>query len=285
VWERGLLFGWTQINHPFNLAVSLANAKATYQGSAVSMTEAVRNGWLFVTVYEWVSGNWQTFDLRNGVLEPGHSYWIYAYKNGVTLTLVDREPALTLKLPLPGGKHWALTAEAGDGGCTASNPQEPSHINGNHFSLDFSPRSEENSGNPEIDVRVFAAAGGKVAEIGTNPDDPLRNGYYVVLDHDYDGLVETGYTTRYLHLKDLPLVDKGDVVNPGQQLGVMGGTGGWEIHLHIGVRFQNDGGSTEAVKVELRKVHMEGLGFEDYKAECTLGTTYSVAYYPSSNTP
>ena len=193
------------------------------------------------------------------------------------------QDVLRLKLPLPGGKRWLLTTEVGDAGCTASDPPEPSHTGLNHFSLDFSPRSSENSGEPEIDVRVFAAAAGRVAEIGSDPDSP--NGFYVVLDHDCDDNVRTGYTTRYLHLKEIPLVTEKTSVVQGQQLGVMGETGKAKgIHLHIGLRFQDDGGSTEAIRAELGKVLMEGLRFEEFKTECKSGTVTPVKYYPSSNT-
>lgn len=193
------------------------------------------------------------------------------------------ETRLRLKLPLPGGKHWLLTTEVGDGGCTASQPEPaPSHTGINYFSVDFSPRSQENGGNPEIVVPVYAAGDGRVAVRGTDPTHP--NGYYIVLDHDGDGNVQTGYSTRYLHLRDVPEVSMGQMLKQGDRLGIMGGTGGYPVHLHFGLRFADDGGSSEAAKMELRKVLIEGFTLEEYKAECQVGTQIPIKYYYSSNT-
>jgi murein DD-endopeptidase MepM/ murein hydrolase activator NlpD len=73
---------------------------------------------------------------------------------------------------------------------------------------------------------VLASAAGTVSQVGrdgevTNPP----HGNFVYIDHG------GGWVTNYLHLRDAPLVAKDQVVNAGQQIGVVGNTA-TEVHLH-----------------------------------------------------
>lgn len=64
-------------------------------------------------------------------------------------------------------------------------------------------------------VPIVASADGKVVKVGI---DPLGFGKYIEIDHRY------GFRTRYSHLRDF-LVDAGDEVRQGQDIGLMGSTG------------------------------------------------------------
>lgn len=196
------------------------------------------------------------------------------------------------KLPLSGGKNWLLTTEIGDQGCNGNSPPLPSHTGNNYFSLDFDDRSQ--SVGQESNVSVFAVGGGKVLFAGFVDQDGTRcNGYHVILDHDYDGNVNTGISTRYLHLVEGSLtVVTGDTVSQGAKLGVLGDTGSglvsnsetnescgnWGTHIHIGFRSTNNGSSNVG---ELDNVTMEGKKLSEYTATCSGGNP--TRYFPSSN--
>lgn len=92
---------------------------------------------------------------------------------------------------------------------------------GYHHGLDIANRR----GTP-----IVAAASGTVLEAGWG-----SLGWYVIIDHG------NGFQTIYGHLAERPLVHEGDVVEKGQQLGLMGrtyGRGGYAsgVHLHFAVR-------------------------------------------------
>ena len=198
------------------------------------------------------------------------------------------ENGLNLKMPLQAGRSWRLTTEIGDQGCNASaNGPTPSHSGLNYFSLDFDPNrwSEQEqkfideSNHGKWSIPVFAAAGGIVVEvnyqerIGTNQ----MNGWYVVINHNYRPNTD-GYTTRYIHLKEKPLVSTNQVVRQGLKIGYMGNTGTDEVHLHFSVRFNNSGGSTVDA---LKRVRIEDLTLDQYVAKCNqIGPTN---LFPSSN--
>ena len=109
-----------------------------------------------------------------------------------------------------------------------------------------------------------------IVEIGGGNNFNDFNGFYIVIDHDGDGNINTGFTTRYLHLKQAAARANatslviGDSVNQGDQIGIVGTTGkgangnptSTAEHLHFGVRYQNQGYSYIP---ELSKVIMEGL--------------------------
>lgn len=124
---------------------------------------------------------------------------------------LDFTPTLEMKMPLPGNISWAVTTEVGGFDCT-TDPQDMAHADDKYFSIDFSWRNKDANGaqvypNPNgtaVDIPVVAAAGGKVvyargADTAGNP-----NGFYVVIDHDYDGNLNTGVSTWYVH----PLVSR-----------------------------------------------------------------------------
>jgi hypothetical protein len=85
-------------------------------------------------------------------------------------------------------------------------------------------------------VPVFAVLGGSVIEVGNGvkdgpdakPVDSEQLGNYVAIDHG------NGHVTRYLHLREKSiLVSVGDVVQAGQQIGLVGSSGVryWPPHL------------------------------------------------------
>lgn len=179
---------------------------------------------------------------------------------------------LELKMPLPGGKYWLLTTEIGGGDCATATP-DGHHTGINHYSLDFDDTSLVNGVvKQEYGVPVYAAASGTVLE------SPLilANGNYVVIDHG------NGYTTRYLHLRDAPVVLPGQKITTGTQIGVVGNSGdSTGSHLHFGVRYHNDGSAGVA---ELQKVTLEGRSLSAIKTNCDASGS-RIAYYQSTNTP
>lgn len=83
---------------------------------------------------------------------------------------------------------------------------------------------------------IYAAADGVVTEIGSND----RSGNYVTITHHLgDGTV---YTTTYMHqyTEDI-LVQQGQTVTAGQQIGAVGNAG-WSTgpHLHFEIRDASD---------------------------------------------
>ncbi|MEK7650496.1 MAG: M23 family metallopeptidase [Patescibacteria group bacterium] len=179
---------------------------------------------------------------------------------------------LALKMPLPGGKSWLLTTEAGGTDCASSVP-DPYHAGINYYSLDFDD-SYYVAGVVEqgFDVPVGAAADGMVLAV----PPVVGNGNYIVIDHG------DGYTTRYLHLKDGSLtVTPGQYVTTGTQIGVVGNTGESKgTHMHFAVR-KNESGAQDTPGMEL--VTLEGHPFSYFKTQCSDGLRY--AYYPSTNKP
>lgn len=202
------------------------------------------------------------------------------------LLLLEFTPSIRLKMPLPSGR-WLVTTEVGGYDCVGGSSYWPDEYHtdstGNYYSIDFT--------GPE-NTRILAPASGVVTTAGGTTDG--ANGYHIVIDHDGDGSVNTGFQTRYLHLKSLPakkngtLLKVGDKVNVGDQIGIMGNTGKYTTgrHLHFGVRYQNSGDSTVN---NLAKAVMEGMLLKGYQTECTLksdGTPIgSFKTYPSTNAP
>jgi len=217
----------------------------------------------------------------------------------------DFTPTLQLKMPLPGGHKWLVTNEVGGYECLGQSPWPDIYhqdSTGNYFAVDFSWRNILDGGSTvyteSSDIPILAAAGGKIVDIrSSNPNHP--NGYYIVVDHDSDGNISTGFTTRYLHLKYPPArsggtpLQLGDSVTQGEEIGVMGTTGedaqgnptSTGIHLHFGVRYQNSGLSTVP---ELAKVVMDGDILKGYQTKCSEdadGTPLDwIRYYKSENT-
>lgn len=183
----------------------------------------------------------------------------------------------SFKLPLPGNISWLVTTETGGYDCKGSYDQY--HDGLNYFATDFSWRNRDSNGNQvysEIsDIPIKAASGGKVA-VATYSSD---NGYYVVVDHDGDGNLSTGFSTRYLHLKYSPSVSVGQTVAQGAVLGYMGNTGlSNGTHLHFGVRYADQGYSTS----NGRYATADGWLLKGIQTEC-LNNNW-IRYYWSSNT-
>lgn len=101
---------------------------------------------------------------------------------------------------------------------------------------------------------VHAARGGIVARveeshsIGCWEDGCGRYANYIVILHD------DGTTGEYYHLKqDGALVDVGDVVARGQQIGLSGNTGHTTMpHLHFAVYRATEWGNTQSIPVRFR---------------------------------
>ena len=196
-------------------------------------------------------------------------------------------PTPAFKMPLPGGVSWLVTTEAGGYDCTGKGLQpDTGHANLNYFSVDFSWRNKDSNGNQAYsspagggNIPILAAAAGKIA--ATSVTNPIPdNGNYVVVDHDGDGNLATGFSTRYLHLRDVPMVAVGQSVQQGDQLGWMGSTGNSTApHLHFGVRYNDDGSSTRA---EVTYVTVDGWLLKSFQTECSSGGDY-IRYYHSSN--
>ncbi len=101
---------------------------------------------------------------------------------------------------------------------------------------------------------VHAARGGIVARveeshsIGCWEDGCGRYANYIVVLHD------DGTTGEYYHLQqDGALVDVGDVVSRGQEIGVSGNTGHTTMpHLHFAVYRATEWGNTQSIPVRFR---------------------------------
>lgn len=223
-------------------------------------------------------------------------------------------PTLQLKMPLPGvlgplKLTWLLTNEIGGYECTGGIPwPDTAHqdvgSDGNYYSIDITWTNKDGNGAAsqygQYNTPVLAAAGGKVVGVGGGNNNGDFNGFYIVIDHDSDGNPNTGFSTRYLHLKQYAarangtLLAVGNSVNQGDQIGIMGTTGkdangnptSTAEHLHFGVRYQDHGYSYIP---ELTKVVMEGLILKSYQTECAVNgsgvPTSRIRYYNSTNTP
>lgn len=263
-------------------------------------------GWSITSWYQnWQSGAWGKFGF---MIDPQYNTNTFTtirssrYADFVAdptadgkrpMLQFDFTPTLQLKMPLPAGYSWLLTNEAGGYECSGRAPwpdnyHDDTYSPGNYFSLDFSWRNKLTSGQGpspygQNNTPILAAAAGVVNFAGGNAtSDP--NGFWVVIDHDYDNDLNTGFQTRYLHMNALPVVVNGNTVSQGQILGYMGNTGiSTATHLHFGVRYQNKGLSTIS---ELTKVLLEGKLIKSYQTECSVNSsgwpTDWIRYYPSN---
>ena len=88
--------------------------------------------------------------------------------------------------------------------------------------------------NAACGVPLVAARGGEVIR---SRYDPVLYGHDVIVRGRLDGR-----TYRYSHLRDTPLVKKGDTVRTGQRIGYIGATGNARsigCHLHFELRARN----------------------------------------------
>lgn len=201
------------------------------------------------------------------------------------------------KIPLPGELYWLVTTEVGGYDCLGDIPgnspwPDTAHQNNNYFSIDFSWKNFDANWNQRYDpnysdpaknnIPILAAANGKVAIANDDLNNP--NGYYVVIDHDDDVNVGTGFSTRYLHLKYAPNFTEGQYVSQGDIIGYMGNTGlSNGVHLHFGVRYNNNGDANTFVSY----VVMDGFILKSFQTECSIDSNgqpkEKILYYPSTN--
>ena len=212
------------------------------------------------------------------------------------LLRLDIVPSLQLKMPLPNNARWNVSTEIGSTDC-AGQPDihhvdsnvitdpDGTTINGSFFAIDFSWRNIDANGNQvyanpadnsSVGIAILAAGYGKVRITGV--DD--NKGNFVIIDQlDQNGNL-TGFSTRYLHLRDLPLVSKGQTVNQGKTLGYMGNTGiSIGNHLHFGVAYNN---SSISSSPDLSRVVMDGLLLRSYQTDCDASGN-RIRYYSSTN--
>ncbi len=192
-------------------------------------------------------------------------------------------------LPLPGGKSWKLTVEAG--GLAYDGTVDLFHTGIKFYSLDFSPFSKSLDGKimEEKEVPILAMAGGMIYEVGTNAFHP--NGYYVRIDHDRDGLESTGYQSISAHLRDTPIVSVKQFVVQGQKIGVMGSTGHLDgeptstgRHVHITFYYKGTGSLKGGDSEKLNLIMLEGKAIKEYKVEALCYPWgFEPAFYPSFN--
>ncbi len=204
---------------------------------------------------------------------------------------VSYEKLPRFKMPLPGNRAWKLTVEAG--GHAFDNKPDPAHTGRTYYSIDFSSYWKALDGDTNIyiavDPPIYAMAGGFV--YGANYD--TTNGWHVRIDHDYDGKTETGFQTVYLHMKNQPLVQYGQRVSQGQQIGIMGDTGNsLGTHIHVTFYFANNGGTAPGGWNDspyLNLVKMENRLLKDYKLSTIWDTSenppqFKPLFYQSTNT-
>ncbi|NOZ73320.1 MAG: peptidoglycan DD-metalloendopeptidase family protein [Chloroflexi bacterium] len=118
----------------------------------------------------------------------------------------------------------------------AKNCQTGVNCYNGHNGIDFQKKTGSDS--------IYPAAAGIVAEVRKHWPKPQKGsrddsyGNYVLLDHG------GGYATFYAHLASVnPAIDVGTVIAETRSitLGIMGGTGGWPIHLHFGIYYDKNG--------------------------------------------
>lgn len=185
--------------------------------------------------------------------------------NGIS---VRESNGLTLMLPLPQGKSWLLTVEAGGvvtsllgGGVDRFHTNETDGF----YSLDFDDLTSEDG--ELTNVPVLAAGRGTVVRVS---DDPGGYGVFVEIDHG------GGYSTLYAHLKDGSVnVAEGSGIGAGHPLGIVGSTGNSTgTHLHFEVSYNSHSQSGTA---DLENVKLAGRKLTEYKVEP------APQYYSSGN--
>jgi len=200
--------------------------------------------------------------------------------NEIFVEVIQPNPVQpNLKMPLDSSKSWYLTIQAGGISCCWKNSDgttwiDKYHKGNGYYSLDFDDITKQDG--QLTDVKVFASGSGKVIEAdGTSTNycntSTASWGYTVLIDHDYpyDG---TGYTTRYAHLKNPPLVSVNNDVTQGEEIGIMGDTGSsCGTHLHFQISYNNSSKKDESALADIK---LGGIKVVNYKAG---------NYYPPSD--
>lgn len=191
-----------------------------------------------------------------------------------------------LRLPLPGGKHWLLSTEAGTpvptnvcpsglGGKFYGGGYDCLHSGNSKYALDFVDNNQEEGHLSAVDVDILAAGDGTVDTVTINPGQHIGCncfGNFVVIKH------ANNFATTYGHLKDGSItVSQGQQVTQGQRIAVMGTSGdSTGIHIHFETRYNNQGATQPTV---LDQAVLDGTRIIDYK----VGTTTMPTYYLSTN--
>jgi hypothetical protein len=237
----------------------------------------------------WQSGSCPNHGLRLEHLSVYDNTWtIFASERYPDVAkqpklVVTTRPVLTLKLPLPGGRGWLLTTQAGGSVDCASSWVDAGHQGRHHYALDIAPVSYNGEVvTTEAEVPVYAAADGTIAEV----DDPNHadNGHYVLINHSVPVSTarDAGLCSLYLHLAQASPWQVGQRVRCGEQIGVMGDTGPYSRGRHLHFELQCNG-QGEAEAAILNRVVLENRLITDYRIECEEGQR--VTYYWSSNRP
>lgn len=149
---------------------------------------------------------------------------------GLTFTPPVTVP--NFKMPLPRNVSWRVTTEVGGYGCHGGSPNS-GHAGTSYFSIDFGWGNKGADGKPVYknspdageNIPIYPAADGVVVSINST-NASLGTGYFVGVSHDPGKDPSKGFLTRYLHLKNPPLVKLGQPVYQGSTiLGYMGSTG------------------------------------------------------------
>ena len=140
-------------------------------------------------------------------------------------------------------------------------------------------------------TNVYATRSGQVLAAGKGTGDSSDLGYYVYIKHNVNGVA---YISRYLHMKEMPLVSKGDNVNQGQVIGKVGDSGAeGQPHLHFDIckcnekyenitswnsfskslRIDPTPGKVITYKVKLSAVKVTGISVSPTSASLTVGDT------------
>jgi murein DD-endopeptidase MepM/ murein hydrolase activator NlpD len=295
---------------PWNTTVTW-NTQPTIFGCTNAITPPSGDtwgGWYITSWYQnWKNGVWgpngielwaitntNTFDFMRSSRYPYAGWPDFALRPTLQFDFTPPTGATVFKLPLPGNTKWILNGEAGGYECKGESPlPDTTHQGNNYFALDFGPDGILDSGGAYSNlagIPILAAASGTVSDVAvTNVSGNGGRGWYITLDHG------NGYRTRYLHFanraarKNGAFLHLGDWVFQGDQLGYMGGSGGFPVHLHINFWYAEDQNGASTIP-QLTYVTMERLLIKSYQTECSVNPsngwpTGRTLRYHSTNTP
>lgn len=156
------------------------------------------------------------------------------------------EDGFSFSCPVIGGA-WVGCEDSATNETSCANERELWYDN--HRGIDFEYLPDWHTGascDPDkfgpITIVIYAPAAGIVDYVGENHP---YNGNYIRLYHDLDGdgnYYNDGLRSYYLHFaNDGIVVDEGDILEAGDQLGFGGATGlAWTPHLHFEVQKRTD---------------------------------------------
>lgn len=161
------------------------------------------------------------------------------YSDGVEIStmqsLFSIDGGVSLPIKIPSGKSWSTYVSRGfdmkTGACFLNGLYQNKNTCA-HNGIDFALPT----GTP-----VYSVAYGKViiSEIGALGTLTSGNGNYIIIGYDPNSDGKYEYYALYAHL-DSRSVQKGDLVNPGQEIGKVGATGNASgPHLHFSISKDN----------------------------------------------